>query len=171
MTNWKRQSLCFFYLDPIQSDAIVTSRCMHYNFCRGREFKLYDKSVLPVTKKERKKKGKWTIGPYSDKLAHLQVVINCQYSFAQMCTSKDSPTHYLGTPYFDDVMRYNKLITVLFCLSCRCKKSTCILLTPLPPPDLEYKNVPNPETANLFRSIKLFSSDGSWRLLPLSCSS
>ena len=42
----------------------MTSRCVHYIFCRGREFKLYDESVLPVMKKERKGKGKWTIGPW-----------------------------------------------------------------------------------------------------------
>ena len=29
---------CFFYLDPLQNDAIVMSRCMHFIFCRGREF-------------------------------------------------------------------------------------------------------------------------------------
>ena len=26
---------------------------------------------------------------YSDKLAHVQVVTNCQYSVAQMCTRED----------------------------------------------------------------------------------
>ena len=63
LTNNLLVCLCFFYLDLLQNDAIVTSRCMHYIFCRGREVKLYDESVLLVTKKERKGKGKWTIGP------------------------------------------------------------------------------------------------------------
>ena len=49
---------------------------------------------------------------YSDKLAHEQVVINCQYSVAQRCTCEDNLTHYLGAPFFDDVMRYNTLMTV-----------------------------------------------------------
>ena len=39
------------------------SRYMHYNFCRGRKVKHSDESVLPVTKKEGKCKGKRTIGP------------------------------------------------------------------------------------------------------------
>ena len=49
---------------------------------------------------------------YSDKLSHVQVVINCRYSIAQMCTRKDTLAHYLDAPYIDDVMRYNTLITV-----------------------------------------------------------
>ena len=30
---------------------------------------------------------------YSDKLAHIQVVINCWYSVAQMCTREDILAH------------------------------------------------------------------------------
>ena len=48
---------------------------------------------------------------YLDKLEHLQVVINCQYSIAQMCTHKDTLSHYLGAPFIDDVIRHNMLIT------------------------------------------------------------
>ena len=48
---------------------------------------------------------------YSDKLAHIQVVINCRYSVAQKCTSEDTLTHNLGSLYFDDVMSYNSLTT------------------------------------------------------------
>ena len=48
---------------------------------------------------------------YSDKLAHVKVVFNCQYSIAQMCTREDTLAHYLGAPYFDDVMSYNLLTT------------------------------------------------------------
>ena len=48
---------------------------------------------------------------YLDKLAHVQVVINCLYSVAQMCTHEDTLTHNLGAPYFDDVMSYNSLTT------------------------------------------------------------
>ena len=48
---------------------------------------------------------------YSDKLAHLQVIINCRYSIAKMCTREDTIAHYLGVPFIDDVMRYNALIT------------------------------------------------------------
>ena len=44
---------------------------------------------------------------YWDKLAQVQVVINCQYSFAQLCTREDTLAHNLGLPYFDDIMSYN----------------------------------------------------------------
>ena len=49
---------------------------------------------------------------YWDKLAHVQVVINCWYSVAQMCTREDMLAHILGAPYFDDVMSYNSLTTI-----------------------------------------------------------
>ena len=48
---------------------------------------------------------------YSDKLAHVQVVINCRFSVAQMCTHEDTLAHILGAPYFDDVMSYDSLTT------------------------------------------------------------
>ena len=48
---------------------------------------------------------------FSDKLAHVQVVINCRYSIAQMCTREDTLTHILGTPCLDDVMSYNSRTT------------------------------------------------------------
>ena len=44
-------------------------------------------------------------------LAHVQVVINCWYSVAQMCPREDKLTHNLGAPYFDDIMSYNLLTT------------------------------------------------------------
>ena len=50
--------------------------------------------------------------PYLDKLEHIQVVINCQYSVAQMCNWEDTLTHYLGAPYLDDVMSQNELTTM-----------------------------------------------------------
>ena len=43
---------------------------------------------------------------YSDKLAHVQVVINSPYSVEQMCTREDTLAHNLGAPYIDDVMSY-----------------------------------------------------------------
>ena len=51
---------------------------------------------------------------YLDKLAHVQVIINCQYSIAQMCTHEDTLPQNLGAPYFDDVKSYNSLTTLLF---------------------------------------------------------
>ena len=45
--------IMLFYLDLIQNDTIVTSRCMHFIFCQGRELKLTGESVIPVTEKER----------------------------------------------------------------------------------------------------------------------
>ena len=49
---------------------------------------------------------------YLDKLAHVQVVINCQYSVSQMCTPVDTLAHNLDALYFDDIMSYNSLTTV-----------------------------------------------------------
>ena len=49
---------------------------------------------------------------YLDKIAHVQVVINCQYSIAQMCIHEDTLAHNLGAPYIDDVMSHNLLTTV-----------------------------------------------------------
>ena len=48
---------------------------------------------------------------YSDKSAHVQVIINCRYSVAQMCTPEDTFGHYVGTPSLDDVMSQNELTT------------------------------------------------------------
>ena len=48
---------------------------------------------------------------YSDKLAHVQVVINYPYLVAQKCTREDTLAHNIGGPYFDDVMSYNSLTT------------------------------------------------------------
>ena len=48
---------------------------------------------------------------YSDKLAHIQVVINCRYSISQMCTREDMLAQYLGAPHLDDVMSHNELTT------------------------------------------------------------
>ena len=45
----------------------------------------------------------------SDKLVHLQVVVNCRYFVAQMCTCEDTLTHNQGAIYIDDVMSYNLL--------------------------------------------------------------
>ena len=50
---------------------------------------------------------------YLDKLAHVQVVINCQYSVTEMCTRKDTLAHYLGAPYLDDILTQNELTTKL----------------------------------------------------------
>ena len=46
-----------------------------------------------------------------DKLANTQVVINCIYSVAPMCTREDALTYILGMLSIDDVMSYNSLTT------------------------------------------------------------
>ena len=51
---------------------------------------------------------------YLNKLAHVQVVINCPYSVAQMCTREDALAYILGTWFIDDVMSYNSLTTMAF---------------------------------------------------------
>ena len=50
---------------------------------------------------------------YSDKLKHVQVIINCFYSIAQFCTGKDMLAHISGTPSIDDIMSYNLLTTLV----------------------------------------------------------
>ena len=70
---------------------------------------------------------------YLDKLAHAQVVINCPFSIAQMCTREDRLAHILGSLYFDDVMSYDLLTKNVF-LFCRWTKfllnvTSCLSLT------------------------------------------
>ena len=48
---------------------------------------------------------------YSDKLAHIQVVINCRYSDTQFCTGEDGLAYISGVPSIDDFMSYNLLTT------------------------------------------------------------
>ena len=49
---------------------------------------------------------------YSDKLPHVQVVINCQYFVAQLCTHKDMLAYISGALFIEDVMSYNSLTTL-----------------------------------------------------------
>ena len=51
---------------------------------------------------------------YSDKVAHIQVLIKCRYSVAQICTYEDMLAQYLGMPYLDDVMSHNELTTLAY---------------------------------------------------------
>ena len=48
---------------------------------------------------------------YSDKLAHVQVVINCPYFVAPVCTREERLAHNLGAQYIEDIMSYNLLTT------------------------------------------------------------
>ena len=48
---------------------------------------------------------------YSEKLVHAQVVINCRYSVAKMCTLEDALAYISGMPSIDDIMSYNSLTT------------------------------------------------------------
>ena len=50
---------------------------------------------------------------YSDNLAHAQVVINCPYSVAHLCTSEAMLAYNLGALHFDNVVNYNSLTTLL----------------------------------------------------------
>ena len=50
---------------------------------------------------------------YSDKLAHVQVVINCQFSVAQMCTWEDIHARLFTRAVLDDVMSSQHLICIL----------------------------------------------------------
>ena len=49
---------------------------------------------------------------YSDKLAHVQVVINCRYSVAQMCTREETQADWFTRAEIDDFMSQSELITV-----------------------------------------------------------
>ena len=55
--------MLFYYLDPLQNDSLVTSRCMQLTFGDKREVYLLDKSALPVSKKESLQEGNKSIGP------------------------------------------------------------------------------------------------------------
>ena len=50
---------------------------------------------------------------YSEKLAHVQVVINCQYSVAQMCTWEDMHAGLFTCAVLDDVMSQNGLTMIV----------------------------------------------------------
>ena len=49
---------------------------------------------------------------YSDKLAHIQVITNCQYSTAQMCIWEDILRHLFMHAVLDDVMSQSELTTL-----------------------------------------------------------
>ena len=66
------------------------------------------------------------ISIYLDKLAHVQVVVNCRSFIAQMCTPENMLAHNLGALYVD-VMSYNSLTTYYFIVFSR----ATILATPL----------------------------------------
>ena len=69
---------------------------------------------------------------YSDKLAQTQVIINCPYSIAHLCTSEATLAHNLGALHFDDVMSYNSLTTVCMfdsmCSQLHLKNMFCVRL-------------------------------------------
>ena len=48
---------------------------------------------------------------YLDKLAHLQVVINCRYSIAQICTLEDIQVRLFTRAILGDVMSPNEFTT------------------------------------------------------------
>ena len=48
---------------------------------------------------------------YSDKLAHVQVVINCIY-YIELCTREDMLAYISDAPFIDDVMSYDLLTTI-----------------------------------------------------------
>ena len=50
---------------------------------------------------------------YSDKSAHVQVIISCQARDAPKCNSKDGMAYILGAPFIDDIMSYNSLTTLI----------------------------------------------------------
>ena len=73
------------------------------------------------------------LGCFLDKLAHVQVIINCRYLVAQKCTREDMLAHNIVMPYLDDVMSYNSPTTVYFKTTsftyCKNVKWDIVLLT------------------------------------------
>ena len=51
---------------------------------------------------------------YSDKLAHVQVIINCQNYIAQMCTWEDQHARLFMRAVLDGLMSQNELTTIRF---------------------------------------------------------
>ena len=51
---------------------------------------------------------------YSEKLAQVQVLINCRYLIAPSEPMKMPPLINVGALYIDDIMSYNSLTTVCF---------------------------------------------------------
>ena len=51
-------TLLLYYLARLQTDAVVTSQCAQLTLGDKGEVYLLDESVLPVTEKESKRKGK-----------------------------------------------------------------------------------------------------------------
>ena len=49
---------------------------------------------------------------YLDKLAHVQVVINCRYSDAQLCTWEDIHARLFTLTVLDDVMSQSEHTTI-----------------------------------------------------------
>ena len=48
---------------------------------------------------------------YSDKLAHVQVVINCWNTDAPMCTREDALALISGVPSIDDVVSFDDVMS------------------------------------------------------------
>ena len=95
---------------------------------------------------------------YLDKLAHVQVVINCRFSVAQMCSCEDGLAYILGALSIDDVMNslttkssnfrtlenWNYLNTGLFSV-CNLNGILVLLITWISPPSetrpcVQYSN-------------------------------
>ena len=66
--------MLFYYLAPLQNDCIMMSQFMQFNFGDKREVYLLDESVLPLTKKERRREGKKCISPWMKFMLHLLFV-------------------------------------------------------------------------------------------------
>ena len=63
MLNISSILMLFYYLAPLQNDTILTSQCMQFTFGDKEEVYLVYESVLPVTKKERRREAKRSISP------------------------------------------------------------------------------------------------------------
>ena len=51
-------TLLFYYLAPLQNEALLTSQCMQFTFGDKGEVYLLNETALPVMKKESKQEGK-----------------------------------------------------------------------------------------------------------------
>ena len=65
---------------------------------------------------------------YSDKLTHVQVVITCRYSLAQLCIQEDIHTRLFRRSVLDDIMSQNEQTTMIMSIWVTASYQTLFLL-------------------------------------------
>ena len=89
--------LLFYYLAPIQNDAVMTLRCVQFPLGDKREVYLLDESALPVMEKESMREGKITIGPRM-KYGHANLNSFSAQTNERVCIFKNFATNNQPSP-------------------------------------------------------------------------